>query len=105
MITSYQGMVSTVSKISLQVIKFLKTALCLVVVIARDITAEPRQILALLIAIKNQELTNFDPLPWFKVAMVAFFVQWIWMVAVFIGHVAQERVPFSQDKTTKTWLG
>lgn len=37
--------------------------------------------------------------------MVAFFVQWIWMVAVFIGHVAQERVPFSQDKTTKTWLG
>lgn len=51
------------------------------------------------------KLTNFDPLSWFKVVVVTFFVQWVWMVAMFIWHVAHKGVPLSKDKATKPRFG
>lgn len=51
------------------------------------------------------KLTNFDPLSWFKVVVVTFFVQWVQMVTMFIWHVVHKGVPLSKDKATKTRFG
>ena len=34
--------------------------------------------------------TNFNPLPRFKIPMVALFVQWVWVITMFVGDMAHE---------------
>ena len=46
--------------------------------------------------------TNFDPFFWFQFSMMAFFVEWVWVVFMFVANTSHKRIPLYTYKGLKT---